>query len=150
VPRGVSHATPPGCTAASRPFAAENVNRGTHRPDKWTNIWISDPAQALPQHVELAWTSPQSFNTVLLTFDTNPGRRENLPLFRYPDCVKDYDLQAMVGGAWRTIAQGRDNYMRRCEHRFERVSAEKLRLNVLATNGAKSARVYEIRVYDEA
>ena len=50
--------------------------------------------QALPQHVELAWKSPQSFNTVLLTFDTNTGRRENLPLFRYPDCVKDYDLQA--------------------------------------------------------
>jgi hypothetical protein len=92
-----SHATPPGCTAAqrmgptrweqrgtgecfgmkvapqSRPYGAQNVNRGTHRPDKWTNIWISDPAQALPQHVELAWTSPQSFNTVLLTFDTNPG-----------------------------------------------------------------------------
>ena len=40
--------------------------------------------------------------------------------------------------------------MRRCEHRFERVSAEKLRLNVLATNGVKSARVYEVRVYDEA
>jgi len=87
---------------------------------------------------------------VLLTFDTNQGRRENAPLFRYPDCVKDYDLQARVNGSWSTIAQARGNYMRRREHRFDRVSADALRLNVLATNGAKSARVYEIRVYDEA
>jgi hypothetical protein len=174
VPRGVSHATPPGCVAAqrigatrweplgthmcygmkvspvSRPFAAENVNRGTHRPDRWSNIWISDPSQALPQHVELAWKGPQSINTVLLTFDTNQGRRENAPLFRYPDCVKDYDLQARVNGSWTTLAQSRGNYMRRRQHRFDRVSADALRLNVLATNGAKSARVYEIRVYDEA
>jgi hypothetical protein len=174
VPRGESHATPPGCAAGlrmgatrwealqtgvcfglkvtptSRPFAADNVIRGTHRPDKWSNIWISDPSQALPQHVELAWKSPQSFNTVLLTFDTNQGRRENAPLFRYPDCVKHYDLQARVNRSWTTIAESRGNYMRRREHRFDRVSADALRLNVLATNGAKSARVYEIRVYDEA
>jgi len=174
IPRGESHLTPPGCSAAqrmgptrweqqgttycfgvkvspqSKPFAANNVNHGTHRPDRWTNIWISDPSQALPQHVDLTWKSPQRFNTVLLTFDTNTGRRENLPLFRYPDCVKDYDLQARVGGTWRTIAQGRENYMRRCSHRFDAISADALRLNVLATNGAPSARVYEIRVYDEA
>ncbi|MEA2708358.1 MAG: hypothetical protein QOF78_959 [Phycisphaerales bacterium] len=169
---GVSHLTPPGTTAAqrlgktrweqqgtayclalkltppSKPYAAANVNTGTHRPDRWPNIWISEPS--LPQHVALKWDKPKKFNTVLLTFDTNTGRRENLPLFRYPDCVKDYDVQAMVGGAWRTVASGRENYMRRCEHRFEAVEAEQLRLNVLATNGATMARVYEIRVYDEA
>jgi len=174
IPHGESHLTPPGCTAAqrmgktrweqqgtgycfglkvspqSKPFGPANVNRGTHRPDRWTNIWISDPSQKLPQHVDLAWSSQQSFNTVLLTFDTNTGRRENLPLFRYPDCVNDYDVQARVGGSWRTIAEGRGNYMRRCSHRFERTTADALRLNVLATNGAPSARVYEIRVYDEA
>jgi hypothetical protein len=171
VPRGVSHATPPGASAAqrmgktrweqqgtsyclgvklspqSRPYGADNVNHGTHRPDMWTNIWISEPG--LPQHLELAWPSPVQFNTVLLTFDTNTGRRENLPLFRYPDCVKDYDLQAMIGGTWQTIAAGRDNYMRRCTHTFGRVRADRLRLNVLATNGAPTARVYEVRVYDE-
>jgi hypothetical protein len=64
--------------------------------------------------------------------------------------VKDYDVEALVGGSWKTIASGRDNYMRRCTHRFDAVEAEKLRLNVLATNGALMARVYEVRVYDEA
>ena len=64
--------------------------------------------------------------------------------------MKDYDIQAMVNGSWKTIASGRDNYMRRCTHRFDAIEAEKLRLNVLATNGAPMARVYEIRAYDEA
>jgi hypothetical protein len=135
-------------TPPSKPYGPANVNTGTHRPDRWTNIWISE--SSLPQHIELAWPKPQRFNTVLITFDTNTGRRENEPLFRYPDCVKDYDVEAMVGGAWKTIASGRENYMRRCTHRFEAVEAEKLRLKVLATNGAPMARVYEIRVYAES
>ena len=100
--------------------------------------------------MELKWDAPKTFNTVLLTFDTNTGRRENEPLFRYPDCVKDYDVETFVRGEWKTVASGRGNYFRRCAHRFERVEAERLRLNVLATNGVAMARVYEIRVYDEA
>ena len=131
----------------SRPYGAENVIRGTHRPDRWSNIWISE--SKLPAFVELAWKEAKSFNQVLLTFDTNTGRRENEPFFKYPDCVKDYELQVFSGGDWKTIASVKDNYARRREHRFDRVSAEKLRLNVLATNGAAMARVYEIRVYDE-
>lgn len=172
VERGVSHATPPGASAAqkmggtrweqqgtgycfgiqlspqSKPYGAGNVIRGTHRPDRWTNIWISEPS--LPQHLDLTWQQPVKFNTILLTFDTNTGRRENLPLFRYPDCVKDYDLQAHSGGGWKTIASGRGNYMRRCSHRFETIQTDRLRLNVLAANGAPMARVYEMRVYEEA
>lgn len=171
-PRGVPSMVPPGASAAqkmgatrweqqgtgaclalkvspqSKPFGAGNVNTGTHRPDKWTNIWIS--AQTLPATLDLNWKSPQTFNTVLLTFDTNTGRREDEALFRYPDCVKDYDVEAKVDGTWKQIAQGRDNYMRRCTHKFDTVQADALRLKVLATNGALSARVYEIRVYNEA
>lgn len=132
----------------SKAYTADNAIRGTHRPDKWTNIWISQPQ--LPQQLELKWPKEQSFNTVLLTFDTNTGRRENGALFRYPDCVKDYDLEASARGSWKTIASVRDNYVRRRSHVFDRVTADKLRLNVLATNGAAAARVYEVRVYDEA
>jgi hypothetical protein len=133
----------------SQPYSGDNVIRGTHRPDRWTNIWISQPGQ-LPAHVELAWPAAQTFNTVILTFDTNTGRRENAALFRYPDCVKDYDVEAEIGGSWKTIASARDNYVRRRTHAFDAVQATKLRLNVLATNGATAARVYEIRVYNEA
>jgi hypothetical protein len=172
VKRGVSHLTPPGCSAAqrmgakrweqlgtgwclgvrvtpeSRPYGAGNVNTGTHRPDRWTNIWMSDGE--VPAWVELKWGEAKKFNTVVLTFDTNQGRREDLPLFRYPDCVRDYDVEVSRGGKWEVVASGRGNYMRRCEHRFERVEGEAVRIKVLATNGARMARVYEVRVYDEA
>ena len=172
VPYEVSHATPPGAVAAqrmgptrwephstsvcmaiqvkpeSKPFGPQNVIRGTHRPDKWSNIWIS--SNELPASLELKWEGAKKFNTVILTFDTNQGRRENAALFRYPDCVKDYDVEAQVSGEWKTVASIKDNYMRHREHRFDRVEAAKLRLKVLATNGAPAARVYEVRVYDEA
>jgi hypothetical protein len=172
VPSSAPHATPPGAAAAqrmgptrweplqtghclaiqllpqSKPFTADNVIRGTHRPDKWSNIWISN--NELPAWVELKWDAPRKFNTIIVSFDTNQSRRENAAFFRYPDCVKDYELEAMIGGAWKSIASVKDNYMRHREHRFDRVEADKLRLKVLATNGGPSARVYEIRVYDEA
>jgi hypothetical protein len=64
--------------------------------------------------------------------------------------VKDYELEARVNGTWKTIASVKGNYLRRREHRFERVRADRLRLNVMSTNGAPAARVYEVRVYDEA
>ena len=64
--------------------------------------------------------------------------------------MKDYELQVFTDGNWKTIEKVQGNYHRRRTHRFDRVSTDKLRLNVLATNGAPTARVYEIRVYDEA
>jgi len=133
----------------SRPFEARNVARGTNRPDMWTNIWISDPRQGLPAWLELRWPSPRNFNTAQITFDTDANRRVTLPLFRYPDCVRDYDVACRAGGSWKTLVEGRDNYMRRRAHRFERVRSDRLRVLANATNGAKCARIYEVRVYDE-
>ena len=54
------------------------------------------------------------------------------------------------GGDWKKVASVRGNYLRRRSHAFDRLTADRLRLTVLATNGAKSARIYEVRVYDEA
>ncbi len=137
-------------TPESRPYAAANVIRGTNRPDQWTNIWISDPESGLPQWIELYWPSAQRFNTIQLTFDTDQNRRVTLPLFRYPDCVRDYRLECHTGIGWKTLAEVTENYTRRRVHRFETVQSERVRLNVLGTNGARCARVYEVRIYQDA
>ncbi|RLE78720.1 MAG: hypothetical protein DRJ52_09950, partial [Thermoprotei archaeon] len=50
---------------------------------------------------------------------------------------------------WEEVTYVKNNYKRRRIHRFKRVRAEALRLEVLSTNGDRSARVYEIRVYNE-
>jgi len=49
----------------------------------------------------------------------------------------------------KEIVHVEDNYMRRRMHNFRRVRARYLEVEVLKTNGDKSARIYEIRVYNE-
>jgi hypothetical protein len=134
----------------SRPFAARNVNQGANRPDRWTNLWMSDPAEKLPASLTLAWEKPIRFNCVEIVFDTNMNRRVRLPFYRYPECVKEYSLEIANGGAWETVAAESDNYMRRRVHRFGTVTSDRLRMNVLGVNGVPNARVYEVRVYEEA
>lgn len=133
----------------SFPYGAANVIQGTNRPDQWTNIWISNPAIPLPATLELRWARPVHFTTVQLTFDTNANRRATRPLFRYPECVKDYVVECAEGLTWRELAAERDNYERRRVHAFDRVRSDRLRLRIIATNGIASARVYEVRVYDQ-
>lgn len=132
-----------------RPFAAQNVIQGSNRPDRWTNLWQSAPGVPLPQSLELAWDNPQRFNRVEVMFDTNMNRRIRLPLFRYPECVKEYRIEAWVSGAWIPLHEERDNYQRRRIHSVAMVSADQIRLTILATNGVPEARVYEVRVYWE-
>jgi len=126
-------------------FAVNGVSRvvGSAR-----NQWASDPAKPMPQWLELAWGEPATLNTVYLTFDTDMNERSHtapLP----PECVRDYELSVHDGKEWRTVAAAKGNYQRRRVHRFDPIAATKLRLTVHATNGDKSARVFEIRAYSE-
>jgi hypothetical protein len=140
----------------SFPFSPKNVVNGVARPEKWTNIWISDPSKALPQSFTLDFRKETTFNSVYITFDTclhfdmgDSSFRNFPPLSRIKECASDYVLQAFNGGRWRTICETKGNYHRRRIHRFEQVTTTKLRLEILKTNGDPSARLYEMRVYDE-
>ncbi|HVU47435.1 MAG TPA: FAD-dependent oxidoreductase [Terracidiphilus sp.] len=131
------------------PYTAQNVVRGTNRPDRWTNIFVSDAAQSLPAWIELKFPSPVKFNHVQITFDTDTSRRIPLPLFHYPECVRKYEIAVPQGGEWKTIVTEDGNYFRRRVHRFDAVTASRLRINVLETNGSAEARIYEVRVCNE-
>jgi hypothetical protein len=132
-----------------KPYSAQNIVRGTNRPDRWTNAFLSDPAQPLPAWIEFTFSSAVRFNHVQITFDTDTSRRISLPLFHYPECVKRYEIAVLQGGSWKTIVAEDNNYFRRQVHRFDAVTAGRLRLNVLETNGAAEARIFEVRVYNE-
>ncbi len=132
------------------PYAAQNIVRGTNRPDRWTNIFLSDPAQPMPAWIELQFPSPVRMNEIQITFDTDTNRRIQLPLFRYPECVRRYEIAVPQGGGWKTIVQEEDNYARHRVHRVDSVTADRLRINVLETNGSPQARIYEVRVYNES
>jgi hypothetical protein len=131
-------------------FKPEYVIDGTAR--KWdgqTHMWASDPRQAMPQWLELDFGQPRTFNSVYLTFDTNMAPR--LPTeANPPEAVRDYQIQVpRDGGGWRTVAETKGNFLRRRSHRFTPVTAPKVRVKVLATNGVNEARIFEVRVYNE-
>jgi hypothetical protein len=143
----------------------ENAINGIVRPlddnmEMWigkvpNNMWISDPDQSLPQWLELDLGEAKSFNSIYLTFDTNLNNKryrswkftpdERMP----PECARDYRVQFHDGSDWLTVVEAKDNYQRRRIHTFDEVESSKLRVLVDKTNGDPSARIYEVRVYNE-
>lgn len=128
--------------------AANIANGITRIIDATPNMWASDPTQPMPQWVELSFDPPQHINATYLIFDTDMNTKfHTIPLV--PQCVRDYELSYHDGANWTTLAAVKGNFQRRRVHRFDTVTASKLRLTVHATNGDRSARVFEIRAYEE-
>ncbi|MDP8235738.1 MAG: FAD-dependent oxidoreductase [Candidatus Erginobacter occultus] len=122
--------------AAGRMFSAENAVNGFARAvDGWPNSWRPDPAQPLPQWIELDFGRERSFNTVHVSFQAQWMRA---PAFA---------IQVGREGVWKTVARLTGNPARRRVLSFDRVTARKLRLVILEALPAMG--VCEIRVYDE-
>jgi len=133
---------------------AKNMINGFHRRFSRgpTNMWISDPAQELPQDLILTWSEPQEFSHVALTFDNLPRQRHENPWESGKRvlgfCVRGYELSVWKNGTWKTLAEEECSYSRFRTHSFEALTATKLRLRILSTHGGtQSARVYQIRVH---
>jgi len=143
-------------TPASKPYRASNVINGIARPESWTNIWVSDPTKQFPQHLDLDFHREREINAIYLTFDAALDTNIYLPppwgVFGtevIPQIVRDYTLYTHNGHEWVRLLNETGNYHRRRIHRFKPLTTSKLRLEVQATNGDPSARVYEIRAYLE-
>jgi len=130
-------------------YEPENVVNGwTRLKENPASLWASDSAAAFPQWLELDFGNAIEFNTVYLTFDTDLSTQ--ITGAAYPkECVKDYELSFWKDGEWIPLAAITGNYQRHRIHRFDTVTAQKLRLTIHATHGSPSARVYEIRAYNE-
>jgi hypothetical protein len=135
---------------SSEPYGPENATSGVARPECWTNLWVSDPSEQFPQWLELDFGRQVTFDTIYLTFDTHLSkRRVQRSPFRNPEPVRDYEVSVWQDGVWTCMLQVEGNLHRRRIHRFDRTAGTKLRITVLATNGDRSARIYEVRVYRE-
>ena len=69
------------------------------------------------------------------------------PFFKAPECVRDYDIFTRIDGVWEKAVAVEGNFHRKRVHRFDAVVADAIRINVTATNGGPSARIYEVRIY---
>jgi hypothetical protein len=131
-------------------YLPENVLSGVTRPYQFTNLWRSDPAQPLPQWLELTWDAPQTIREVQITFPGHLFReyQDYPPLFHDPTCPRDYTISAQMDGKWVDLERITGNYQRLRRHVFAvPVSCDRLRITIDATNGDPSAMIYEVRCY---
>ena len=142
--RGKAAQVADGLTRELQPGFGPWADDATHR-------WES---AALPAWIELAWPTPQTVQTIELTFDSGFQRELTLSasdattkkMIRaaQPELVRDYEL--LLDGV--PVLAVADNVLRKRVHRLERaVQASRLRLLVKSTHGAAEARVFEIRAY---
>ena len=133
-----------------RAYEPSNVITGESRPHIGTNVWRSDPAEPLSQWLELRWDQPVDLATVELTFAGNVFRDYEVlgSHYRDPQCVRDYTIQAREGDGWTDLLHVTGNYQRHRRHHLDgAVRTTRLRIVVEATNGDKSAALYEVRAY---
>ena len=138
----------------SKPYGGDNVISGTARPERWTNLWISDSSLEFPQYIELEFRQMETVRSVHLTFDTDLNKNIYLPepwgafgAGAMPCCAKDYDISFWRNGCWKTLCEERGNYQRHRVYHFPEICTSKIRVTILATNGDASARIYEMRCY---
>lgn len=137
-------------------FGPENVVSGVARVvGNRMNMWASDPGQPMPQWIELELGKTEKINTVYLTFDTDVNDAKHCT-WEYkdsermvPECVRDYTVMLKNGTRWEVVANIRNNYQRRRIHRFPEIEASQVKIVVEGTYGDPSARIYEIRAYNE-
>ncbi|MGG1518542.1 FAD-dependent oxidoreductase [Paenibacillus oryzisoli] len=136
-------------------FAAAHVTDGYLRPYGTMHVWLSEPmAAGREEWLELRWDQAQRVREIQVTFNDNVHEDLiNLHAFRtqqevMPELVRDFRLEAWVGGAWHTLRRVEGNRKRTRRLVLDAaVETERLRLVVEATNGSPCAEIVEIRAY---
>lgn len=138
----------------SKPYGPANVRSGMTRPETWTNIWISDPHEALPHFVDVLFSQPRMIHGIRLVFDDDLDTNIYLPPpwgrmgQGIPETlVKDYRLLTQSPDGWKELLTVHDNYQRCRVHDVNTIRTDGLRIECLTTHGTSEARIYEIRVY---
>ncbi len=125
--------------------------------DGCSHQWRSSILVANPWIV-LSWSSPKRIGLVQISFDSGLHRRlflsgEDSTYFAQtrgpqPELVAEYTLEGLVDGAWRTLADEKNNFLRLRRHPFDSLSLSALRIRVLRTHGDEKARIFEVRCYE--
>ncbi|MEO3869626.1 discoidin domain-containing protein [Nonomuraea sp. B12E4] len=128
------HAGYPVCGAVDGDSDGEHWGTATGWNDGNSTIW--------PDWFELRWDSPQTVGRVTLhTLDNT-----KYPAARYG--LKDWDVQTLTDGEWRTVASVRGNTQGVVDTTFEPVRTSDLRVLLLAGNGADDySRIVELEVF---
>jgi alpha-L-rhamnosidase len=103
--------------------------------------WNDDTAGDFPDTLTATWDAPVQVGRVrVLTLDSHqsPASRSGL---------RDFDVEALAGGDWRTVATVRANTAGVIERSFDPVRASALRIVARDSNDHKYSRVIELEGY---
>ncbi|MFF0519822.1 family 78 glycoside hydrolase catalytic domain [Actinomadura nitritigenes] len=103
--------------------------------------WNDDTSKSFPDTLTATWKDPQRIGRVeVYTLDSpsNSAAKSGL---------RDFDVQAQVGGQWTTVATVTGNTAGRVERTFAPVQASALRLLVHDSNDHNYSRVIELEGY---
>lgn len=131
-------------TVASGNYPACSVVDGDPTSDDWAggNGWNDGTSRGWPDTIEIALGSPQPVARV----DLHTLNTERYPASTYG--LRDWDVQARVGGQWQPVAQVRGNTAGSARSDFSPVTADAIRISTLASNGANDySRITEIQVF---
>jgi hypothetical protein len=127
-------------------YSPGNVINGVSRSvGDFPNMWASNPSQPMPQWLQLDLGNPVHVNFVQVAYDTNLNQK----IAFAKETVRDYEVQALIEGDWFTIAKVEGNFQRLRRHKFETLMTESIRIVIHATNGCPSARIFEVRIYEQ-
>jgi hypothetical protein len=117
---------------------------GDHDQEHWgiSTGWNDASRGTFPDWLQVTFDQPQSV-----------GRAElyTLDSAKYPAAgygLKDWDVQAQVGGSWQTVAEVRNNKAGLTSTTFTPVTATAVRILCLASNeGLTYSRIVELELY---
>ncbi|GAA0953548.1 FAD-dependent oxidoreductase [Nonomuraea longicatena] len=140
-------------TGPTRAFAPDRALDGYQRPYAGPHMWVSE---SLPATLELRWPRPVTVGRVEVLADDDVNEdlinlhHHRTPFETMPTLVRDYRVEALLADGWSTVAELRGNRRRRNVHDLAApVTATGLRIVVESTNGAPSAHLVAVRVYEE-
>jgi len=108
------------------PFSPENVISGVSRPEKWTNVWISE--NKYPQTIEFEFRKEKELNYIQLIFDSEFDKEYGeIPPFYIPSSIPShYRIYFQKGRKWELLLEEKNNkhYFKR--HFFKKIKTKKV------------------------
>ncbi|PYI52963.1 FAD-dependent oxidoreductase [Paenibacillus flagellatus] len=136
-------------------YAPDKAVNGYHRPYGGPQQWMSAPMRdGAEEWLQLEWDRPSKLAELHLTFNDDVNEdlinlhHHRTPFEIVPELVRNYRVEARVGGEWRTLLRETGNRKRKRVHRLaEPVEADRLKVVVEETNGSRYAEIVEVRAY---
>ena len=132
-------------------YDGSNINNGYIRNYGQPNLWLSELDDVSPEVcIELAQES--TVTKVALTFDNLCDDFDYDTMEHVYDSnvweqvIKDYDLYGYTNGEWELLREVRNNYQRRNMIEIKKVKYGKIKVKLLATNGAQQYGIYDIEL----